>query len=236
MRRLGVIGCLLAGGLLAAPPLFAADPSVTCSTEYTRRMAIAASDYAEPNPAWAYWVDVAGQRQGPWTIIDIKREMLLGRLPTGLYFHPANGKGGWQWSASAPEFDPLPPDPAVTDAEIAQGLKALLEGCWVSDPVAEAAGQETVWLFLLFDTGPFFPSRGVRDRATGEEGFWFTRSSNLHWGIAGQQGRNFRLVLPDIGYLDPVDEVPARIVDRNTLVIDLPGSGPGPGGVVFRRM
>lgn len=107
-----------------------------------------------------------------------------------------------------------------------------MTGCWVSDPFSEADGQETVWMFMLFDNGVFFPSRGVRTLATGEEGFWFSRSSNAHWAVDGSGGPEVRLSLPDINFLDPADDFATRIVDRNTLVITLPGTA----GITFRRM
>lgn len=210
----------------------AEDVSVACAVEYTRRMAIAASDYAKPLAPGSYWVNHAGQTLGPWTILQIKREMAIGRLPTGLYFHDAERPSGWQWSAHSKEFEPLPGDPALRPDDLAGGLAALLTGCWVSDPVNEVQGQETVWLLLLMNEGQFFPSRAVRDLAAGTEGFWFTRTSTAQWTVQARGGNEITLGLPDVSYLDPSDAFAGRVVDRNTISLDLPGFA----GMTFRRM
>jgi hypothetical protein len=209
------------------------EPSITCSVEYTRRMAILASDYARPSPPGRYWVSHDNRTVGPWTAIEIKREMHLGRLPREVYIHDWERNDGWEWSARATALDPLPPDPALGPDALGAGLRALMTGCWVSDPFAEAAGEETVWIFMLFDNGSFFPSRGRTIVASGAEGFWFSRTSNAPWSVAaGGAAGEITLHLPDIAVLDPADDFPARVIDRNTLVIGLPGTQ----GVTFRRM
>lgn len=225
------VTCLTVPVLLAAAAQ-AEEVSVACSVEYVRRSAIAASDYTEPSRPGTYWVSHDGQTLGPWTILQIKREMAIGRLPTGLYVHDAERATGWTWSAQSPEFDPLPGDPALGPDDLGAGLPRLLQGCWVSDPISEAAGQETVWLLLLMDKGQFFPSRGIRDLATGEEGFWFSRGSTRTWAAEARGGSEVTLHLPDINYFDPQDDFTARVIDRNTLSIDLPGAA----ATVFRRM
>ena len=219
--------CLLMPGLASADTI-----SVACANELTRRDAIAASDYAEKHPSWLYWVGVDGKTLGPWTIFDIKRQMTRGQLPTELYFFSINAPAGWQLSSQAQEFVPLPTLSALAPQEIAAALPGVVTGCWVSDPVSEAGGEETTWVFLLFDSGVFFPSRGTLKSATGDEGFWFSRSSTEHWSIAAQNGAAFTLTLPDINFLEPQDAFPARLVDRNTMQIDLPGLP----GLTFRRM
>ncbi len=210
----------------------AEEVSVACAVEYTRRMAIAASDYREPLSPGLYWVSHEGQNLGPWTILQIKREMALGRLPRELYFHDAEEATGWQWTAHSKQFDPFPGEPALGPDDLGSGLTNMLTGCWVSDPTSEAPGEETIWLLLLMDEGQFFPSRGVRDLATGKEGFWFTRTSNERWTATTRGASEITLRLPDVSYLDPHDELAARIIDRNTLAIDVPGSA----GMIFRRM
>jgi hypothetical protein len=215
----------------------AEEPSITCSVEYTRRMAIAASDYANASPPDRFWVAHDNQTLGPWTAIEIKREMHLGRLPGGIYIHDSARNDGWEWSAQSTALDPLPADPTLGPDDLGAGLRALLTGCWVSDPFVEAPGEETLWLLMLFDNGSIFPSRGRTLLASGEEGFWFSRTSNAAWSAtgpagAGAAGTNITLTLPDIAFYDPVDDFPARVIDRNTLVIGLPGTS----GVTFRRM
>ena len=210
----------------------AEEVSLACAVEYTRRLAIAASDYKEPSAPGVYWVSHNGQSLGPWTILQIKREMALGRLPTGLYFHDAESASGWKWSAQAQEFDPLPGDPALNPDDLGSGLTRLLTGCWVSDPTSEASGEETVWVLLLMDEGQFFPTRAVRDLASGKEGFWFTRTSTARWTATTRGASDISLHLPDVSYLDPHDDFTARVIDRNTLAIDLPGVA----GMIFRRM
>jgi hypothetical protein len=89
-----------------------------------------------------------------------------------------------------------------------------------------------VWVLLLMDKGQFFPSRAVRKVSSGEEGFWFSRTSVAPWNATSRGGAEITLHLPDMSYLDPHDDFAARVVDRNTLAIDLPGFA----GMVFRRM
>lgn len=95
-------------GLVLAAQAQAAAPSVTCSSEMVRRQAIISSDYTQRNPPWTWWVNTDGQTVGPWSILDIKREMLVGRLPTGVWVHSANDQKGWVWSEKLAAFDPLP--------------------------------------------------------------------------------------------------------------------------------
>ncbi|MEO8243504.1 MAG: hypothetical protein ABI832_14460 [bacterium] len=217
--------------LALSAPAQAADPSVTCSVEMARREAIVVSDYAEQHPPWTWWVGVDGKSLGPWPVIDIKRRMLNGELPGDVWVFGSQATA-WVLASQSQDFVPLPNLAPLAPAEIDQTLPQLLSGCWVSDPVSEAAGDQTVWMLMLFDSGVFFPSRGVTTLATGKEGFWFTRSSNARWGISGQTQSRFTLSLPDINFLDPQDDFPAELLDRNQLRLQMPGLG----DVTFRRM
>lgn len=217
--------------LLLASPVFAADPSVTCSVEMVRREAIAVSDYTKQLPPWVYWVGVKGKTLGPWSVLDIKRRMHLGEVPAEVWVYALQGNG-WVLTSQSKDFVPLPTNPALAPQEIDQTMAQLLSGCWVSDPVAETSGDVTTWIFMMFESGIFFPSRGVLTTATGKEGFWFTRSSNAHWQIANQTQDRFTLSLPDINYFEPQDDFAAQLIDRNQLRLELPGLG----AVTFRRM
>lgn len=213
---------------LWAAPALAAEPSVTCAVELARREAIAVSDYAEPRPPWLYWAGVDGKSLGPWSVIDIKRRMLTGALPADPWVYAVQGSA-WVLASQSPDFAPLPVAAPLAPQEVAQGLARLLTGCWVSDPVTEGDAV-TVWVFMLFDSGVFFPSRAVT--AAGKEGFWFSRTSNAHWTISAQAQDRFTLSLPDIKFLEPQDDFAAQLLDRNQLQMELPGLG----AVTFRRM
>jgi len=194
--------------LLLATPAFAADPSVTCSVEMVRREAIAISDYTQQHPPWLYWVGVEGKTLGPWSVLDIKRRMHRGEVPTEVWVYALQGNG-WDRKSQSKDFMPLPANPTLAPQEIEQTMAQLLSGCWVSDPVAETNGDVTTWIFMMF-----------------------TRSSNAHWLIANQTQDRFTLSLPDIDYFSPQDDFAARLIDRNQLQLELPGMGP----VTFRRM
>jgi hypothetical protein len=208
------------------------DVSVVCAVEYTRRMAIVASDYSQMSPPDTWWVSHEGQMLGPWTRIEIKREISIGRIPREVWVHPAEGTPGWEWAPRSAAFAPLPGDPELGPDDLGAGLRAMLSDCWVSDPAGDGAGQEVVWMLMLFRNGTFFPSRGRRDPATGREGFWFSRSSNERWSVEAGEGGRAVLRIPDIEVLDPHDAFPMQVIDRNTLVIALPGTT----GLTFRRM
>jgi len=224
-----IIAAMLAA--LVAGPAAAQEVSTTCSVEWSRRMAIVSSDYAQKQPPWRYWVAHNGATLGPWPILDIKRRMLKGELPTQVHVYNADG-GEWQLSTAMNDFAPLPGSAAVGGAEVARNLAGLVAGCWVSDPVSEAPGEETTWLLFLMPNGVLMHSRGTIQTATAQEGFWFSRSSNESWGVAGQVGTTFTLRLPDINYFDPVDQHPASLVDRNTLSVRFPDGRQW----TFRRM
>lgn len=206
--------------------------STACAVEFVRRDAVVASDYKNAVPQGTFWVSHDGQTQGPWTLLQIKREMVIGRLPTGLYFYDVSYPNGWQWSAHSKEFEPLPGDSVLGADDLGEGLSQLLTGCWVSDPTEETPGQETTWLLLLFESGEFIPSRGVRDTVKGDEGFWFSRTSTADWTARSLGGSMVSLHLPDITYFEPLDDFTLRVIDRNTLSIDLPGTV----AMTFRRM
>lgn len=234
MSGFGWVGRLALGGFVGAMATAAGaeEISVSCANELVRRESIAASDYAQKNPPWLYWVYHQNQNLGPWSILEIKRRMHLGELPANVYAYSVNSADGWKWSSEMKEFNPLPGDRALTSDQVRTGLKPIITGCWVSDPFSEAAGEQTVWLLMLFDNGVFFPSRGTVKAATSDEGFWFSRTSNAPWGVSGQNGADFRLSLPDMTFFDPTDDFPARMLDRNTMVVTMPGTG----GLTFRRM
>jgi len=228
--RLAQFGLTLT--FLAVPTLaLAAEPSVTCSVELTRREAIAASDYAIPNSPWLYWVGIDGASNGPWSALEIKRRILRGDLPADIWIYPLHGNA-WGAISQSTDFVPLPGNAVLPPQDLDQDLAQLMSGCWVSDPVSEAAGDETTWIFMLFESGVFLSSRGVLTTTTGKEGFWFSRSSNAPWQISGPARDHFTLSLPDINYFNPVDSFPAQLLDRNQLRLELPGLG----AVTFRRM